>query len=63
MAKILPPDPADFKQIQCRNCFVKVEYAPEEVTTDSDCDGDLRYWIVCPKCTKSILVSNPMGKR
>lgn len=66
MARILPPDPNDYRRTQCRECYVKVEYSPEEVTsnyvTDYGGDGDTIYCIPCPKCKHSIRVSDPLKR-
>ena len=67
MAKIVPHDPEDFKRTQCEECFVKIEYAPDEVTSSYQSDygggGDTYYWIRCPRCGKDVQVSNPLRSR
>lgn len=55
------PDPSVLKQVICRKCGVKLEYAPIDVTSKevSDYGGgsDTYRYIECPNCKNKIDVS------
>lgn len=55
------PDPSVVKRVICRNCGIKLEYTPNDVTkeyrTDYGGGGDTYYYINCPKCKKDITVA------
>lgn len=62
--KIINPKPAKsvLKTRLCKNCGVKLEYAPNDVKehygTDYGGGPDGQKWIDCPNCSKRVILES-----
>lgn len=60
MPTIVGEDQSAKKQATCGNCGAVLEYTPSEVRayhgTDMSGGPDGKEWIVCPRCTRDVII-------